>query len=96
MRRVLIHRVIPILIETPCPIIESGESSWFAAHCNKHNDNHSIPLYSAPVFAFRIAHYCPNGPNNRRTVHDQEVVRKQRRLELLLMEQNCVEWVLAV
>ena len=85
-----------MLIETPCPIIESGESSRFAAHCNKDNDNHSIPLYSAPVFAFRIAHYCPNGPNNRRTVHDQQDVRIQRGLEPLLMEQNYVEWVLGV
>ena len=84
---------MPILIETPYPITWGSETMRLAAHCNKDNDNHSIPLYSAPVFAFRIAHYFPNGPNNRRTVHDQQDVRKQRDLELLLMEQIRVEWV---
>lgn len=87
---------MPILIETPYPITWGSETMRLAANCNKDNDNHSIPLYSAPVFAFRIAHYCSNGPNNRRTVHDQQDVRIQRGLEPLLMEQNYVEWVLGV
>jgi len=43
-----------------------------------------------------LAPHRPNGLNNRRTLHYQQGIRKYSGLELLLMEQNCVEWVLAV
>ena len=43
-----------------------------------------------------LARHCPDGPNNRRTIHDQQVIRKQRGCILLLIEQSRVGWFLQV
>ena len=67
-----------------------------AAPCKKDIDNQPIRSSVASRFALHTAHCYPNGPNNGRTVHDQQDVRIQRGPEPLLMEQNYVEWVLGV
>ena len=74
---------------------KSSESRRFTSYRKKDIDNQCY-YWRLCVLPSLLAQYCQNRPNNRHTVSDQQVVRKQRRLELLLMEQNCVEWVLAV